>query len=147
MAVTRRVAKALLLDTEDSFLLLKRTDSHPALAGFYDLPGGTVEAHEEYGEGAVREIQEETGIGLLNTDLKVLYTTTHLIAGKSYPTILFYHKLSVQKPDIVLSWEHQSYEWAHLDRLSEVEPQLASTYREALEYIRLHSVIEDIDIS
>ena len=147
MAETRRVAKALLLDRNDQFLLLRRSESHPRLAGFFDLPGGTIEPYEDYGEGLIREIKEETGLVLLRPHLKVLYAVTKLINEKSYPTLLYYGRLPTVQPDIRLSWEHQSFDWAPLDRLGEVEPQLAPTYREALEYVQAHRILENIDIT
>ena len=144
MAKTRFVAKALLLDANGDFLLLKRTDTHPMLANFYDLPGGTVEKGEEPGDAVSREIQEETGIVLDKTNLKVLYTTTNLLHGRSFPTMLYVAHVEDTAPEIRISWEHQSYEWAPLSKLPEVEPQLAPTYREALDYIRENDIIKDI---
>lgn len=146
MATTRRVAKALLLDSNDMFLLLRRGEGHPKLAGFFDLPGGTIEQHEDFGEGLTREIYEETGLRMQRHELKVLYTMTKLINDKSYPTLLYYGRLQIDAPDVTLSYEHQSYEWAPLERLGDVEPQLAPTYREALEYVRRHRILEDINV-
>lgn len=145
MASTRRVAKALILDKNQNFLLLQRADSHPFLAGFYDLPGGTVEHGEDFGAAVVREISEETGLLLTLNDLKVLYATTKLLHGRSYPTLMYLANVGDDEPRVTISWEHKSYEWAPLERLGEVEPQLAETYREALDYIRLNSIIEDLD--
>lgn len=145
MATTHCVAKAILLDGGGDFLLLKRSETHPRLAGFHDLPGGTVESDEEWRFAVAREIKEETGIELDKGQLKALYTTTHLINGKSYPTVLYLARIEGIKPEITLSWEHQSYEWAPMDRLPEVEPQVAPTYREALDYVRANNIIEDIE--
>lgn len=145
MAKTRCVAKALLLDEQQHFLLLKRSSDHPMLAGFYDLPGGTVVPGEEFGAAVIREIAEETGISVDVSQLNVLYATTKFLHGHSYPTLLYIGHVTGVEPEVTISWEHQSYEWASLDRLSEVEPQLAPTYREALDYIRQHSIIEDLN--
>lgn len=145
MAVTRRVAKVLLLDAQQNFLLLARTDDHPYLGGYHDLPGGTVEDGEDFGEAIIREVAEETGIIVSLADLRVLYTTTQLLNGRSYPTLLYVGHVDNEKPPVQISWEHKSYEWAPLGRLAEVEPQLAPTYREALNYIRANDIIEDIN--
>jgi len=144
MVKTRFVAKALLLDASGNFLLLRRTDTHPMLAGFYDLPGGTVEKGEEPGNAVLREVAEETGIVLDKSRLKVLYTTTNLLHGRSFPTMLYVAHIDIVAPEVNISWEHQSFEWASLDRLPEVEPQLAPTYREALDYVRANDVLKDI---
>ena len=147
MAETRFVAKALLLDKSGDFLLLKRADSHPHLAGFYDLPGGIVEKSEDSRTAVIREIFEETGLELAVEQVRVMYTTTKLLHGRSYPTMLYLVRVDEDRPAVTISWEHQAYEWAPVDRLSEVEPQFAPTYREALDYVRMHNIIEDIDLT
>lgn len=145
MARTLCVAKALILDRDSNFLLLTRSDTHPKLAGYFDLPGGHIESDEEPGEAIIREIVEETGLSFHRKDLRILYSVTKLINNKSFPTLVYLIRIDGEKPDVELSWEHAKYEWAPLDRLPEVEPQLATTYREALDYIRMNSIIEDID--
>lgn len=142
MAATHFVAKAIILDDDGKFLLLTRSDTHPYLAGFADLPGGMIETGEEPGNGVRREIQEETA--LRAGDMKVLYATTMLIKGRSYPTLLYVVHVAGSSPAVTLSWEHAAYEWADLRRLSEVEPQLAPTYREALSYIEQNDILNDI---
>ena len=142
MATTHFVAKAIILDDDDRFLLLTRSDTHPYLAGFADLPGGMIEPGEEPGEGVRREIQEETS--LRADEMKVLYATTMLIKGVSYPTLLYAVRAAGSAPAVTLSWEHAAYEWADLRRLSEVEPQLAPTYQEALSYIKQNDILSDI---
>lgn len=144
MATTQFVAKIILLDADDNFLLLTRSDTHPTLAGFYDLPGGQIEDAEEPGEAVVREVKEETGLDVLRSDLRVMYAVTMFIGQRSWPTLLYLVRANDKKPPITLSYEHKLYEWASLDRLAEVEPHLAPTYREALEYIRAHDILADI---
>lgn len=145
MAKTQVVAKALLLDASNNFLLLIRSDTHPALAGYPDLPGGTIEENEEPGDGLIREVSEETGIIIRHEDIRVLYTTTKLMHNRSYPTLLYVSRIDGDRPDVTISWEHKSYEWAPMSRLPEVEPQLATTYQEALGYIEANAILEDIE--
>ena len=144
MATTQPVAKAIILDSASSFLLLRRADTHPVLAGFFDLPGGGIQENEEPGAAVIREVREETGIQLSIDRIKILYTTTQLLHGRSYPTILYVAYVPEVAPKAVISWEHKSYEWAPLERLVEVEPQLAPTYREALSYVRSNNILADI---
>lgn len=141
MAKSHLVAKAVVLDSDGKFLLLTRSDTHPTLAGYYDLPGGMVEAGEEPGAAVAREILEETALEIATTS--VLYATTMLIGGISYPTLLYKVVLPSAQPAVDISWEHKAYEWAELARLQDVEPQLAPTYREALAYIRDNAILED----
>lgn len=144
MVATHLVAKILILDQSGSLLVLKRGDNHPRLAGFYDLPGGGVRHAEEPGEAVIREVMEETGILLSLQDISVLYATTMFIRDRSWPTLLYTARLFEHAPAIRLSYEHKSAEWAPLERLADVEPQIAPTYREALDYIRKYGILEDI---
>lgn len=146
MAVTHLVAKAILLDEDDNFLILTRDDGHPRLAGFYDLPGGGVNKGEEPGEAVIREIREETRLQLSLQDIKVLYTTTMFIRDRSWPTLLYVARIRQKAPTVELSYEHKAYEWAPLERLQEIEPQIAPTYRKALDYIRENNILADIDL-
>lgn len=142
MAQTYFVAKCVLLDSNGRFLLLTRSQTHPTLAGFYDLPGGMIEPSEEPGDAVRREIYEETGIKV--NRINVMYATTMLINDVSYPTLLYAGWVDDSSPEVVISWEHEAAEWAPMERLSEVEPQLAPTYREALNYIRENNILADL---
>jgi len=139
MVATRLVAKALLIDADGKLLVLTRSDSHPTLAGFYDLPGGMVEADEEPGAAVKREINEETGLDV--SDATVLYATTHMARQVSYPTLLYLARCNERQPTVTLSWEHSAYEWAPMSKLAEVEPQIAPAYRQALDYIRVNDIL------
>ena len=142
VAQTHFVAKCVLLDSDGRFLLLTRSQTHPTLAGFYDLPGGMIELGEEPGDAVRREIHEETGLKV--NRVSVMYATTMLIDEVSYPTLLYAGWIDEPCPEVVISWEHEAAEWAPMERLSEVEPQLAPTYREALNYIRENNILTDM---
>lgn len=145
MASTHFVAKAIVLNEKGDFLLLTRSDTHPTLAGYFDLPGGMIEQNEEPGEAVKREILEETALVAL--DHTVLFATTMMIGESSYPTLLYLAHIAADEQAVELSWEHSDYEWAPLSRLAEVEPQLAPTYRQALAYIRENRILEDISVN
>jgi 8-oxo-dGTP diphosphatase len=144
VAKTHFVAKAIVLEKGGKFLLLTRSETHPTLAGFFDLPGGMIKPGEEPGAALMREINEEVAIETTFNDLTPLYATTMLINNKSYPTLLYLVRLNEEEPGTTISWEHSSAEWAPLERLAEVEPQLAPTYREALGYIQDNRILEDV---
>ncbi len=61
----------LLLIKEGQILLLKQTKPN---GGNYTLVGGTVEPHELVRESLVRECQEEAGITLKKSDLRLVHT-------------------------------------------------------------------------
>ncbi|MDB5176843.1 MAG: hydrolase [Candidatus Saccharibacteria bacterium] len=147
MGHTMFTAKALVFDSNGDFLLLKRSDTHPFLAGFYDLPGGIIEDGEEPGDAVVREINEEVGLNVMKKDIQIFYATTKFINNKSIPTLLYAVHIDSEKPDITISWEHKSYEWAPIERLHEVEPQLAPAYGDALNYILDNDILDILKTS
>jgi len=144
MVTTRFVAKALILDAGGLFLRLTRSDSHPFLGGLYDLPGGMVEAGEEPGEALVREIKEETSLLIESGRPQVVYATTHFLHGSSYPTLLYVVQLDENRPSVAVSYEHKAADWVAIDALADIEPHIAPTYREALRYLREHTIIAGI---
>lgn len=104
----KQVAKAVLVDADDQYLMLYRS-AHPVFGNDADLPGGTVEDGEQPLEAMIREVDEEAGITIRAADITELYRgadySTH---GTEYQ--LYTAKLTT-RPEIILSWEHASYEW------------------------------------
>jgi len=106
----KKVAKLVLFDKDDYYLLLYRSD-HPTFGNDPDLPGGTLEEGESTVETVIREAQEETGI--------VVPEVEELYAGLEYSIhgthkSLFLARVA-DRPDVQLSWEHESFEWLPRD--------------------------------
>lgn len=139
MSKTQLVAKAILLDSSGNFLCLYRGETHPSLPFFPDLPGGGIEPGEEPGDGVKREIREETSLEIDSLTLK--YATTMYVDGISYPTLLYIGSIDGTSPEVALSYEHSRYEWLPIERLAEIEPQIAPTYSEALQYLTGHDLL------
>ena len=103
-----KVAKLLLVDSEDNHLVLVRSD-HPRFGSDIDLPGGTLEEGESLLETMVREVEEEIGITVNPNDAIKLYEGDEFSTrGTRY--VLFTMQVQNQ-PDVTVSWEHSSYEW------------------------------------
>ena len=58
---TKMVAKAIILDSKNNVLFLKRSDYVEKFSGEWDLPGGHLKEGEPLLDGLVREVKEETG--------------------------------------------------------------------------------------
>lgn len=65
---TRNSARLLIINSLDQVLLFKFTHCHDPLAGktYWATPGGEVEPGENFEQGAIRELKEETGIYIDN---------------------------------------------------------------------------------
>ncbi len=102
----KKAAKTLLIDKDDQYLLLYRSN-HPTYGNDPDLPGGSVEKGESTVDAVIREVEEETGI--------IVKSVEELYAGLDYSIhgthkSLFLARVG-ERPAVQLSWEHQSYEW------------------------------------
>ena len=69
--ITRQAGRVLLVDAADRVLLFSGADPHrPQDCRFWFTPGGGLDPGETYGQGALRELAEETGlIGVSEADL------------------------------------------------------------------------------
>ncbi|MFQ5718741.1 MAG: (deoxy)nucleoside triphosphate pyrophosphohydrolase [Acidobacteriota bacterium] len=75
----RAIALAIVMD-RDRHVLIGRRPAGSHLAGSWEFPGGKVEAGEEPGHAAVRELREETG--LIGTEPLHLITVEHDEPGR-----------------------------------------------------------------
>jgi len=137
------IAKVLLLDADGNVLILRRSKTHPTLAGHPDLPGGLIEPGEEPGEALAREIVEETGLKIAVSDLKVIYAGAEVYNDENRVRMLYKSRLSEKKLKITISWEHDQAEWLPQTELPRIEEEFHSFYHDALEYVQTHKLLED----
>lgn len=134
--MTKHIAKVLIENDDNQWLVLLRGD-HPRFPNDPDLPGGTVEVEETPSQAAVREVEEEAGIVLLEDKLQLLYEGSQYSEnGTQYH--LYVSKMHIhQEPSI--SWEHESYEWVSKDTLLKMAEKAKDTYMHMVsEVIRKH---------
>lgn len=106
--LTKRVAKLVMIDADDNYLLLQRSD-HPTFPNDPDLPGGTVEAGEVARDAMIREVQEEIGVTVGKVAITEVYAGTDYSRHGTHYTL--YVTTVTERPDIHISWEHSGYEW------------------------------------
>ncbi len=108
----KQVAKLVIIDNDDKYLLMYRS-AHPIFGDDPDLPGGTLEDGEQPLETMIREVYEEAGVVVDESKILKVYEGTDYSAHKTH-YLLYVTKLD-DRPDVVMSWEHSSYEWLDLD--------------------------------
>ncbi len=119
MVKVERAAKALIRRATDGrYLMLTCSPwpENPRRSQKPDLPGGEIEAGEQIEEGLLREVYEETGIVLSEQSLQLGYCFTRFDAGISTSFLLYVADIP-QDIDIVLSWEHESFQWLTADEV------------------------------
>lgn len=126
------VAKVLVFYIDNQkplLLLLRRTPKALVSPGMEDLPGGTIEIGESMADGALREVQEETGLNLKKVDL----LTTHEWQHPSRQNVLEYLFCAVSDTQAVIisPREHDSFRWITLEELehSALHPKLQKIIR------------------
>lgn len=137
--------KALIRNSEGNFLLLQvnlaELKKHTGDA-YWDIPGGRVQKGDSIEQTLQREVLEETGIKTIkaHTVLSTVVSNIRIPVGDSdVGLILQVFICDVEDnalQDIILSKEHQAYNWF---TLAEVTEKLAVKYPleflRALEYI------------
>lgn len=115
--INRTIRSRVLIQSADSILLVKGWFSQ----GVWALPGGGVKKSESYSRGAKREVKEETGIDIDETELKFLGKFPH--PGRDnyfkFQVAYFYvqvaddfHQIKSPSP-----WEIVDSQWFKLDKL------------------------------
>ncbi|HEV7952003.1 MAG TPA: NUDIX domain-containing protein [Candidatus Saccharimonadales bacterium] len=132
------VAKILILNDQDEVLVLRigEYEGYPEKSHKPDLPGGLVDPGESEHQGVVREVLEETGIILEPQDVTLVYaeTAAYTNENKSVSKLLYVARLN-HTPKVVVSWEHESYEWCPLANVIETH-EFRPFYKRAIEYSR-----------
>jgi 8-oxo-dGTP pyrophosphatase MutT (NUDIX family) len=108
------VAKALVIDSEGNCLVLRRSKTHPDSALKPDLPGGQLDEAETPISAVCREITEETGLRIDETKVHLLFATTDASRGRNVIRHVLATKLPQAKPNVTISWEHDSAQWIPL---------------------------------
>jgi 8-oxo-dGTP pyrophosphatase MutT (NUDIX family) len=130
----KKIAKALVINSENKILCLYRSETHPRFPLHLDFPGGEVDGLESESEAIAREIDEETSININYKHLQKMFI-------KSYSTVdhvLYSIKINESQPLINLSWEHIKYQWfSKSELLQQNIPSNADAYfLDVINYIK-----------
>lgn len=122
MKFVARAAKAIILDQSGKMLVLRRSATHPTKAFAMDLPGGVVEEGETSEVGLVREIKEETGLDIGSDKLILIANYVEKFNNRDLSRMLFGVKIPGESPEVVISWEHDQYDWVELSEVDLEDP-------------------------
>lgn len=100
--------KAIILNNDKKILALRRSETHPYKPHSWDLPGGDLDFGEDPTKGILREIKEEVGLEV--EEIKPFDTHGHITSDGNHWITIAYSAQYI-KGDIVLSYEHDKFEW------------------------------------
>lgn len=115
--LNRTIRSRILIQSDDGILLVKDWLSQDEWA----LPGGGVKKPESYSQGARREIREETGLDIEESDLKFIGKFPH--PGRecyfNFQIVYFYVRVADDFRQIhsPRPWEIVGIQWFKLDKL------------------------------
>lgn len=103
--------KVIITNIKGELLLLKRSNAGSRPGG-WDFCGGAVGVGEKPEQAAVREVEEESGLKIVNLSLIDKYSfAKDLIYGKVRDTIIIGYQGFAETNKVKLSDEHTEYKW------------------------------------
>jgi 8-oxo-dGTP pyrophosphatase MutT (NUDIX family) len=112
----KTVAKVFIRNSRGEILVLVRNPDDSHRPGGYDLPGGGVNKDELIELAAVRELEEESGITLQPSNLKLIYSAVGWPDERYVSRVKLAFIAPVNDAKIVLSDEHESYTWESFNK-------------------------------
>jgi len=116
--MSREVASCFIIDEQDRFLIVRRSDTDWWRPLHWEIPGGKIDKIDFSARGAaMREVREETG--LLLDDCKFL----EIYEGKELTKFYFVSRswkgeirIPITQPNGII--EHDQYKWCSIDELN-----------------------------
>lgn len=126
MLPTLRVVAAIIFNPENQFLMARKKEGKP-LAGYYEFPGGKVDAGEDDLSALKREIREELNVEL--KDVQFSFEYTYRYTDKEIDFVYF--RAQIDSGKIRLS-DHDDVVWINIEEIEKYK--IAPADREALQY-------------
>lgn len=102
---------AIVVSHDDEILILRRANYMKKFGGLWGFPGGSLDSKDKDAkDGAIRELQEETGIELTWNESHECKKFDEIANDDGSVSIYYVIKLETSK-DIKISREHAKYEW------------------------------------
>lgn len=104
--------KIIVINSEARLLALRRSATDPGRPLTWDLPGGVLEHGEILEEAIKRETLEEAGIKI---ERVTIHDAASNVSERGEYWIQICYLTTVEMPEVVLSYEHDQYEWVTKD--------------------------------
>jgi ADP-ribose pyrophosphatase YjhB (NUDIX family) len=138
--IVQRIAmKAVIANDKGQVLMVRVADTPKAgpNAGKYGIPGGKLKAGEQWEEGLIREVFEETGLKVKVIKPLEVGEWRPMVQGMQLQIVAVFFACSAEKYEVTLSAENDAYEWVNLDsieKLDGLEPDtsIAKRYLQSL---------------
>tara|TARA_R100001443_G_scaffold63864_1_gene73584 strand:+ start:403 stop:807 length:405 start_codon:yes stop_codon:yes gene_type:complete len=117
----REVSSCFIIDDEDRFLIVRRSDTDWWRPLHWEIPGGKIDDTDPTANyAAIREVQEETGLELIQCRFMELYESKHIT--KFYFISRWWAGdigIPITQENGII--EHDKYKWASIDDLKNQE--------------------------
>lgn len=119
--MSREVASCFIIDEQDRFLIVRRTDTDWWRPLHWEIPGGKIDDTDDTANhAAIREVQEETGLELIQCRYMEIYKNERIT--KFYFTSRWWEgdiAIPITQENGII--EHDAYKWASIDDLKNQE--------------------------
>ncbi len=89
--------------------------------GLYQLPGGRMNPGENFLDSLYREVKEETGLNIQVVRPLYVDEWRPTVRGEQWQIVGIYFLCSTNDPSVVLSDEHDVYEWINPAKADDVD--------------------------
>ncbi|MDD5396795.1 MAG: NUDIX hydrolase [Candidatus Moranbacteria bacterium] len=142
MNVKQFISTKAFIVHQNRVLIIREADAYEdgVGAGKYEIPGGRVEPGEPFDAALLREINEEVGITSLIIH-KPFFVGEYrpIIRDEQWQVVGIYFECSTDTDKVVLSKDHDSYEW--IDPRSYEDYPLKSTSQKAFaEFLKISNL-------
>ena len=113
------IVHVFIFNTKHQLLILKRASNAEMLAGFWDIPGGTLEDGENPVDGVIRETKEESNLDIKNPELFFCTSNVDKKKNTQFIRLLFFVKASSFLDIKISPEEHTEYRRIKLSEITQ----------------------------
>jgi len=120
------VFKALIKNSKEEILLVKRSNYVSWYSGKWENPGGRLKPGEDIATVLEREVLEEVNVAINFNKIPFWVETRMSIQDKNMPVIMLFYESTIKSGEIKLGEEHTEYKWVSIEealKMQDVVPE------------------------